>query len=47
MEKTKQKKVKPKTEVEVKTVKETPQGVTVGTGIYKPIPRFRGNCNNC
>lgn len=45
MGKDKQKEVKP--EVEVKVVEETPQGVTVGMGGYKPIPRFRGGCNNC
>ncbi|WP_302821610.1 hypothetical protein [Parabacteroides goldsteinii] len=26
---------------------ESVYGVTVGMGIYKPIPRFRGNCKNC
>lgn len=26
---------------------DTPQGVTVGMGVYKPIPRFNGNCPNC
>lgn len=45
MAKDKQKEVKPETEV--KAVEEIPQGVTVGTGVYKPIPRFRGNCKNC
>lgn len=25
----------------------TPQGVTVGMGVYKPIPRFNGHCPNC
>ena len=34
-------------EAEVKNVEETSQGVTVGMGAYKPIPRFRGGCNNC
>lgn len=45
MAKDKQKEVKPETEV--KAAEETPQGVTVGTGVYKPIPRFRSGCNNC
>jgi hypothetical protein len=45
MGKDKQKEVKPETEV--KAVEETPQGVTVGMGVYKPIPRFRGGCPNC
>lgn len=36
-----------KSETEVKAVEETPQGVTVGMDVYKPIPRFRGGCNNC
>lgn len=26
---------------------ETPQGVTVGIGSYKPVPRFKGYCPNC
>lgn len=47
MGKNKQKEVKPDVDTEVKTVEETPQGVTVGKGVYKPIPRFRGNCKNC
>lgn len=46
MAKDKQKEVKPEAE-EVKAVEEIPQGVTVGMGVYKPIPRFRGGCNNC
>ena len=46
MAKDKQKEVKPET-VEVKTVEETSQGVAVGMGVYKPIPRFRSGCNNC
>lgn len=46
MGKDKQKEVKPEAE-EVKSVEETPQGVTVGMGTYKPIPRFRSGCNNC
>lgn len=45
MAKDKQKEVKPETEV--KNVEEAPQGVTVGMGVYKPIPRFRSGCNNC
>lgn len=45
MAKDKQKEVK--TEVEVNAADEIPQGVTVGTGVYKPIPRFRGGCPNC
>lgn len=45
MAKDKQKEVK--SEPEVKAVEETPQGVTVDMGVYKPIPRFRGGCNNC
>lgn len=46
MAKDNQKEVKPEIE-EVKAVDETPQGVTVGSGVYKPIPRFRGGCPNC
>lgn len=45
MAKDKQKEVEP--EAEVKAAEETPQGVTVGMGVYKPIPRFRSGCNNC
>lgn len=26
---------------------ETSQGVTVGMGVYKPIPRFNNGCKNC
>lgn len=46
MGKDKQTEVKPEDE-QGKTVEETPQGVTVGMGAYKPIPRFRGGCPNC
>lgn len=46
MAKDKQKEVKPEAE-EVKAVEKIPQGVAVGMGVYKPIPRFRGGCNNC
>lgn len=46
MGKYKQKEVKPEAE-EVKAAEETPQGMTVGMGVYKPIPRFRGGCPNC
>ena len=46
MAKDKQKEVNPETE-EVKVVEDIPQGVTVGMGVYKPIPRFRGGCPNC
>lgn len=46
MGKDKQKEIKPEAE-EVKVVEEAPQGVTVGMGVYKPIPRFRGGCPNC
>lgn len=46
MAKDKQKEVTPEA-VEVKVVEEIPQGVTVGMGVYKPIPRFRGGCPNC
>lgn len=46
MAKDKQKEVKPENEV-VKAVEKTPQGVTIGMGVYKPIPRFRSGCNNC
>lgn len=46
MEKDKQKEVKPEAE-ETKAVEETPQGVTIGMGVYKPIPRFKGGCNKC
>lgn len=45
MAKDKQKEVKP--EAEVNVAEETPQGVTIGMGVYKPIPRFRSGCNNC
>lgn len=45
MERDKQKEVKPETGV--KAVEETPQGVTVGMGAYKPVPRFRSGCKNC
>lgn len=45
MAKDKQKQVNP--EPEAKAVEATPQGVTVGMGVYKPIPRFRGGCPNC
>ncbi len=45
MGKDKQKEIK--LEAEVKNVEETSQGVTVGMGVYKPIPRFRSGCNNC
>lgn len=49
MEKDKRKEIKPEPELEleVAAVEETPQGVTVGLGVYKPIPRFRGGCSNC
>lgn len=47
MGKSKQKEVKPEAVEEVRAMEETPQGVTVGMGVYKPIPRFRGNCKNC
>lgn len=46
MAKDKQKEIKPEAEV-VKAVEEAPQGVTVGMGVYKPIPRFRNGCKNC
>lgn len=46
MAKKQQEEIKPEAE-EVKNAEETPQGVTVGTGVYKPIPRFRGGCPNC
>lgn len=26
---------------------EAKYGVTVGMEVYKPIPRFHGNCKNC
>lgn len=45
MGKDKPKEIKPKTEVS--NVETVPQGVTVGMGVYKPIPRFRGGCPNC
>lgn len=45
MAKDKQKEVTP--EAEVHAVEEVPQGVTVGMGVYKPIPRFRSGCPNC
>lgn len=45
MGKDKQKEIK--LEAKVKNVEETSQGVTVGMGVYKPIPRFRSGCNNC
>lgn len=49
MAKDKQKEVKSEseTETETKTVDETPQGVTVSTSVYKPLPRFRSGCPNC
>lgn len=49
MEENKQKGIKPKAEAPTETLKkaETIFGVTVGMGVYKPIPRFRGNCKNC
>lgn len=51
METNKQKQMNPKTDTrqEVGTSKEneTLQGVTVGMGIYKPIPKFKGYCKNC
>lgn len=31
----------------VKHEVETPQGVTVGMGVYKPVPRFNNGCKNC
>lgn len=46
MGKDKRNEVKPEAE-DAKTVDETPQGVTVGMGVYKPLPRFRSGCNNC
>lgn len=46
MGKDKQKAVKPEAG-DVKAAEETPHGVTVGMGVYKPIPRFRGGCPNC
>ena len=45
MAKDKQKELRP--EAEVKAAEETPQGMTVGMGVYKPLPRFRGGCPNC
>lgn len=44
MGKDKQDEVKTKTET---GIEEIPHGVTVGMGVYKPIPRFRGGCPNC
>lgn len=46
MAKDEQKEIKPEAE-EVKVMEETPQGVTVGMGVYKPIPRFQSGCPNC
>lgn len=45
MGKGKQEAVKPKDEV--KQEEQTAYGVTIGMGVYKPIPRFRSNCKNC
>lgn len=40
--------IKPeKQKAEIPKKEETPDGVTVGMGTYKPIPKFRGNCKNC
>ncbi len=54
MGKNEQKIVENKTKEEVKqdnvnTVQsdEPKYGVTVGMNVYKPIPRFHGNCKNC
>lgn len=47
MGKDKQNEVNPEVETEVKPVEETPQGVTVGMGVYKPVPRFSNGCKNC
>lgn len=44
MAKDKQKEVKPAAEVAAEAI---PQGVTVGSGVYKPLPRFRSGCPNC
>lgn len=54
MGKDKQKSVEPETKEEAKqetseTVRQETEvfGITVGMSVYKPIPRFRGNCKNC
>lgn len=47
MGKGERKDMNPETENEVKADEEIPQGVTVGMGIYKPVPRFSNGCKNC